>query len=256
MQRVTLTMVAVGFSIAVLGPPACAGVVMSETSVATSPAGATTLDRTIYVQGNKRKVEKPEVDSITDLDKGVVYVIDKRHKKYLEMPITDSRLDQMGRWDSQGESILLDKTPDTRVVANQTCTEYRGAHTNEIERIAVSACVSRNAPGTSEVMAFDEQFSRAVGTEDQMPRKGTGEFAGLVLEERSMVSFRVPDHTRGDASRIASFAKQTEVKEIRLRQLPETTFVPPESFTRVTNAPALPTPRHAPRAHDQDEFEA
>jgi hypothetical protein len=128
--------------------------------------------RTIYVQGNKQKVEKPRVDSITDLDKGVVYIVDKRHKEYLEIPITDSRLDQRGQRDSQSESILLDKTPDTCLVANQTCSEYRGAHTNENERIAVSACVSLNAPGTSEVVAFDEKLSRAVGVQGQVPRKG------------------------------------------------------------------------------------
>jgi len=255
MERVTLIAIAVGFSIAALVSTSDAGVVLSETSVATSPAGATTLNRTIYVQGNKQKVEKPGVDSITDLDKGVVYIVDKRHRKYLEMPIADSRPDQSGSRDSGGDSILLDKTPDTRVVANQTCTEYRGGHTNQIERIAVSACVSRKAPGTSEVIAFDEKFSHAVGIEDEVARKGTGESAGLVLEERSTVSIRVPDLTRGDAYRIASFAHQTEVREIRLRRLPEATFAPPEDFTRVTGAPPPPTRRQAPPAHDRDEFE-
>jgi hypothetical protein len=254
MQRVSLIAVGVGFSIAALVPTSWAGVVMSETSVATSPAGATTLNRTIYVQGNKQKVEKPETDSITDLDKGVVYLIDKRHKKYLEMPITRSLPDKLGTRDSEGETISLDKTTDTRVVANQTCTEYRGAHANENERVAVSACVSRSAPGVSEVAAFDEKFSHAVGIEDQRPQRGTGESAGLVLEKRSMVSLRVPDLSRSDAYRVASFASKTEVREIRLRQLPEATFVPPESFSRVTSSPAIPTPRQAPRAHDRDEY--
>ena len=76
-----------------------------------------------------------------------------------------------------------------------------------------------------------------------------------MLEERSMVSLRMPDLARADAYRIASFAHQTEVREIRLRQLPQATFAPPESFTRVTSAPALPTPRPVPRAHDQDGIE-
>jgi hypothetical protein len=93
-----------------------------------------------------------------------------------------------------------------------------------------------------------------VGIEDQGPRRGTGESAGLVLEKRSMVSMRVPDLTRSDAYRVASFASKTEVREIRLRQLPEATFVPPESFSRVTSSPAIPTPRPAPRAHDRDEY--
>jgi hypothetical protein len=254
MQRFTLIAVAVGVSIAAPVPTAWAGVVMSETSVATSPAGATTVNRTIYVQGDKQKVEKPDVDSITDLDKGVVYIVDKRHKRYLEMPITDSRPDSMGEGDSPGMTISLDKTPGTRVVANQPCTEYRGTQTSEIERIAVSACVSRSAPGTNELIAFDEKFSRAVGIEGQPPQSGTAESAGLVLEKRSMVSFRLPDLTRRDAYRVASFASKTEVREIRLRQLPEATFKPPESFTRVTTAPAAPTPREAPRAHDKDEY--
>ncbi|MBV8136838.1 MAG: hypothetical protein JO121_14580 [Deltaproteobacteria bacterium] len=251
MQHITLLVVAVGFSITTLVPASWAGVVMSETSVDTSPAGARTVNRTIYVQGNKQKVEKAEVDSITDLDKGVVYIVDKLHKRYLEMPISRSVPDEMGSGDSQGETINLDNTHGTRVVAKQTCTEYRGGHTNEVERIAVSACVSRSAPGTSEVIAFDEKFSRAVGSEDQGPQNGT---AGLVLEQRSTVSFRVPDPTRGDAYRVASFASKTEIREIRLRPLPEATFAPPESFSRVTSAPAAPTPRPAPHAPDKDEY--
>jgi hypothetical protein len=254
MPRVTLIVVVVGFSIAALVTTSWAGVVMSETYVARSPAGATTLNRTIYVQGDKQKVEKPEVDSMTDLDKGVVYIVDKRHKEYLEMPIAHSRPDQMGTRDSQGEAILLDKTPDTRVIANQTCTEYRGAHTNEIERVAVSACVTRSAPGTSELIAFDEKFSRAAGIEGQLPQTESGESAGLALEKRSMVSLRVPDLTRGNAYRVASFATKTEVREIRLRQLPEATFAPPQSFSKITASPAEPAPRQAPRAHDRDEY--
>jgi hypothetical protein len=254
MQRVTLIAVAVGFSIAALPLTAWAGVVMSETSVATSPAGATTVNRTIYVQGNKQKVEKPEVDSITDLDKGVVYIVDKRHKRYLEMPIADAGPDRLGEGDSSDMTISLDKTPDTRLVANQPCTEYRGTQTNEIERIAVSACVSRSAPGTSVLIAFDEKFSRAVGIEGPQSQSWSGESAGLVLEKRSTVSFRVPDLSRRNAYRVASFASKTEVRDIGLRQLPEATFKPPESFRRVTTAPAAPTPRQAPRAHDKDEY--
>ena len=254
MPRFTWIAVVVGFSIVALVPTSWAGVVMSETSVARSPAGATTLNRTIYGQGNKKKVEKPEVDSITDLDKGVVYIVDKRHKKYLEMPIPHSQPDEMGRRDSHGGAILLDKTPDTRVIANQTCTEYRGAHTNEIERIAVSACVTRSAPGTSELMAFDEKFSRKVGIEGQLPQTETGESAGVALEKRSMVRVLVPDVTRGHAYRVASFASKTEVREITLRQLPDATFAPPGSFSRITTAPALPAPRQVPRAHDRDEY--
>lgn len=146
------------------------------------------------------------------------------------------------------------KSPDTRVIANLTCTEYRGAHTNEIERIAVSACVSRSAPGTSEVAAFDEKFSHVVGSEGQLPQTETGESAGLVLEKRSMVSFRVPDLGGGDAYRVASFASKAEVREIRLRQLPEATFAAPESFRMVTSGPPVPTPRRAPRAQDKDEY--
>ena len=96
MQRFELIAVALGCSI-VLVAKAWGGVVMSETSVATSPAGTTTQHRTIYVQGNKQKVERPGVDSITDLDKGVVYVVDKQQKRYLEMPVASSRLDQARR---------------------------------------------------------------------------------------------------------------------------------------------------------------
>src|SRR5205814_4328267 len=120
-------------------------------AVAAGPNGGTTQHRTIYVQGNKQKVEKSGTDAITDLDEGVVYIIDKKQKKYVEMPLQMPASNQSNG--SGFQAIKLNKTGQTRTIANQPCTEYRGTEASDVEQVAVSACVSSDAPGTNEVTA-------------------------------------------------------------------------------------------------------
>ena len=72
-----------------LARAASAGVVMAETSIVAGPDGKTaSQDKTIYVQGNRQKVETPNTITITDLNQSTVYLIDKVHRVYTEMPLT------------------------------------------------------------------------------------------------------------------------------------------------------------------------
>jgi hypothetical protein len=63
------------------------GVVMSVTSTTRGMAGPSSLHRVIYTQGNKQKVQHERLDTITDLDKNVVYLIDKPSRTYAELPL-------------------------------------------------------------------------------------------------------------------------------------------------------------------------
>jgi hypothetical protein len=57
----------------------CAGVVLTETSTTSGPtAEAFSPDRTVYVQGNKQKVERSGVTTITNLDNSIIYIIDHK----------------------------------------------------------------------------------------------------------------------------------------------------------------------------------
>ena len=78
--------VAVGFLLGSVSAVS-AGVVMSETAVASGLNGNEMVHRTIYVQGNKQKVDTDGLQTITDLDKRLVYVVDKTHKDYVELPL-------------------------------------------------------------------------------------------------------------------------------------------------------------------------
>src|SRR5438045_8900923 len=65
-----------------------AGVVMAETSTSTGPDGQSESQlKTIYVQGNKQKIERQDVAAITDLDKSLIYVVDKQHHAYAEIAL-------------------------------------------------------------------------------------------------------------------------------------------------------------------------
>lgn len=248
MKRHVLSILVAVLTAGGIAPAVSAGVVMSETSMANSPNGASTQTRTIYVQGNKQKVENPDTDSITDLDKGVVYVVDKQRKRYFELPLRSPTAGPAPN-ESQ-EMIHLDKTGHTRTVANQECTEYAGIQANQLEHVAISACVSRKVPGAGEIMAFAQKFS---GSEEMTPDRGATEkdkSGGVMLEKQSVVSFRIPDLTQGNAYRTALFTTKTEVKDIKVRALPADTFLPPNGFSRVI--PASRT-RRAPQ--DRNEVE-
>ena len=158
-----------------------AGVVMTETSFAKGPDGEiSSQNKTVYVQGNKQKVERGGIAEITDLDKSVIYMIDKQDRVYTEMPLqalNSSQPDSM-----QGETILK-KTGEIRVIANNSCSEYRRVQKNKLERITLSACVSTHAPGAKELSKFARNMvTRLSGR--KFERSVKNDAAGLILEKQ------------------------------------------------------------------------
>src|SRR5215472_6503338 len=170
-----------------------AGVVMAETSFAKGPNGQISQDKTVYVQGNKQRIELGNVAEITDLDKNIVYIVNKHDRVYAEMPLHASSSSQP---DSMHGHVILKKTGKMRVVANHRCSEFRTAEGNEVEHVTITACVSTSVPGAEELSGFDRTLiTRLNGGKFKRPTaKGQG---GLVLEKRSILSFRVPDSSRG-----------------------------------------------------------
>jgi hypothetical protein len=220
----------VGYS----GVPA-AGVVMSETSSIDGPIGTQAEHRTIYVQGNKQKVETEGVATITDLDKHQLYIVDTDHKNYVEMPLgpLNGQLDDSGAA-STGE-IVLKRTGKTHLVAAQRCDEYRGRKEAETVKIAVRACVSKATAGAREITRFDnEMISQLAGSKIKTDQ----ESAAVLLEKESVVNFRVPDPSP-QGFRTASLVTKVRVNDITLRQLPAQTFIPPKGYTRVEGEPPL-----------------
>jgi P pilus assembly chaperone PapD len=75
MRRVMTGISAAAAIVILCSSAAHAGVVLSETRTTAGPNGKESQDRTIYVQGNKQKIETQTLQVITDLDKRVVYVV-------------------------------------------------------------------------------------------------------------------------------------------------------------------------------------
>jgi hypothetical protein len=225
-----------------------AGVVMVETSFGQTPNGQIPeLDKTIYVQGNKQKVDRGPVAEITDLDKDVVYIVDKRDRVYTEMPlqvVIPSEPD-----DEHGDPILK-RTGEIRVIANQPCSEYRTVEGNKLERVMISACVSNNAPGAKEMSEFARSMAtRLSGRNSKLSAKDGS--AGLLLEKQSILSLRVPDLLRRNAFRMASFRAETRVKQIQLQPLPPETFKPPKGYSKLRNRPPRTAPPDFPKTPDR-----
>jgi hypothetical protein len=67
------------------GQPVHAGVIMSETEVQSGLGDSTTINKTVYVQGKKQKIETSHDENIIDLEKGVLYKIDPHRKSYVRI---------------------------------------------------------------------------------------------------------------------------------------------------------------------------
>jgi hypothetical protein len=216
-----------------------AGVVMAETSFTKSPNGQIfSQDKTLYVQGNKQRIELGGVAEITDLDKNVVYIVDKHDRAYAEMPL---RAPSSSQLDSMHDEVILKKTGEIRVIANHPCSEYRKVEGNELERVTITTCVSTSAPGAKELSRFARNIvTRLTGRKLKPPAENGP--AGLMLEKQSILSFSVPDSSRGRVYRTASYLVETRVNKITLQPLPPETFNPPDGYSKLQNLP----PRTAP----------
>jgi hypothetical protein len=233
--------------------PAFAGVVIAETSMQQSPVGETSQKRTIYVQGNKQKVESEGTDTITDLDNSVIYVIDKNHRSYAELSL--KALHPLRPPEARNGVLNLSKTGNTRVIANHSCNEYRGSAGNSAVNTTISAWVSHNPHGADQVTAFEHKMlSRRSGR--AIPQSAKGEAADLVLEKQSSVNFRIPDVSGRNAYRTAFLLARTEISDIQLKTLPADTFEPPKGFSKLQRRLPENIPEDTPHVPDGSSIEA
>jgi hypothetical protein len=231
MKRLAQTAIISALVFASFASRASAGVVMSETAVAKGPGAGDVQKRTIYIQGNKQKVERGDVDAITDLDRNVIYLVDRNQKEYVELPLK-SQLPADSE-NSDTESIRLNNTGHKRVVGGHGCQEYRGAHSNPVRNVAISVCVSDQVPGVNEVVAFQQRMFSQLGVPQEKDQAPGPDASGLVLEKLSVVSFRVPDLSHENSFRTASFVTKTDIDNIQVKSLPDNTFRPPQDFTKL-----------------------
>jgi hypothetical protein len=211
-----------------------AGVVMAETSFTKGPNGQiSSQDKTVYVQGNKQRIEQGSITEITDLDKNVGYIVVKHDRAYAKVPL---RAPSSLQPDSMHSDVTLKKTGEIRVIANHPCSEYRTVEGNELEHVTIIACVATSAPGAKELSGFTHNVVTRL-SDHRFEGPTVNGPAGLILEKQSVLSFRVPDPSRGGTYRTTSYLVETRVNKITLQPLPPETFTPPEGYSKLQNLP-------------------
>jgi len=216
---------------------------MAETSFATGANGhISSQAKTVYVQGNKQRVEFGNVAEITDLDKSMVYIVNRHDQAYVEMPLQAPSPSAPHRMPGK---VILKKTSEARVVANHRCNEYRTVEGNELQRVTISACVSTSAPGVQELSGFAGNIVKRLSGR-KFERSADNGPAGLMLEKESVLSLRVPDSSPGRTYRSVSYSVGTRVNKITLQPLPPETFCPPHGYSRLQNLPSRPASGNAP----------
>jgi hypothetical protein len=217
-----------------IATPVFAGVVLSETEVRNGVGGPATFHKTIYVQGKKQKIDTGKTETIIDLDGGHLYVVDPGRRSYVQLPFPAARDQDPGAPRLKVNSITLNKTGRKRSIEGYPCDEYKGVNRASRIDVIISQCISTAAPGAREVAAFQHALSSTLaGSKTEKSRDNSAENASgtIALAQKSMIKPR--NLTLSDGSRPSLLMTQTQVKNIRVTELPPSTFEPPAGFHKI-----------------------
>lgn len=211
--------------------PVHAGVVMSETEVQSGLGGSTTINKTVYVQGKKEKIETPHDEKIIDLQKGVLYEIDSTRKSYVRTAFPPKIKHEAAEASVKLSAVALKKTGRSRSINGYSCDEYRGIGRLDVMDVTVDQCMSQDAPGARELSNFQKEVaSRLKGRSPADSADSSKE--GMPLEQSSSIKPRISVTSSPDNVTSASLmTTKTVVKNIWVRNLPPATFEPPAGFS-------------------------
>src|SRR5262249_34531592 len=142
-----------GTALAFAALPAAAGVVITQKQNVNNGQNSRDSEQTIMVQGNKEKMVTDRNVVITDLDKGMVYIIDPNEKKYFEMESPPKG--QMGA-QMAAAAQNFKKTGTSREIAGYKCQDYTGGGHVMAGEYSIKECFSKDAPGAAEFAAFQK----------------------------------------------------------------------------------------------------
>ena len=125
------------------GQPVHAGVVMSETEVQSGLGDSTTINKTVYVQGKKQKIETSHDEKIIDLEKGVLYKIDSNRQSYVRIAFPPKREREVAGASVKLGAVALKKTGRSRSIDGYSCEEYRGIGRLDVMDVTVDQCMSQ-----------------------------------------------------------------------------------------------------------------
>jgi hypothetical protein len=199
---------------------AWAGMVMTETETTTGGANPRTGQRTVMVEGNREKMVTDRNQIITDLDKGMIYILNPADKTYLQMPFPP----QGPMKNMIGGPALhtkFTKTGKSRTVAGYKCEEYTGNGKFMMGEFSVVSCVSPSAPGAKDFEKFESNMmSKLKGSSLELPDSlpkgvplsqdtttkmtGLGNLPNLSPEMKQQLANRPPVVTKSEVTKIAT----------------------------------------------------
>jgi hypothetical protein len=211
------------------GQPVHAGVVMTETEVQSGLGDSTAINKIVYVQGKKQKIETAHDEKIIDLEKGVLYEIDSDRKSYVRIAFPPKREGEVVGASVKLGAVALKKTGRSRSIVGYSCEEYRGTGRLDVMDVTVDQCMSHDAPGARELANFQKEVaSRLKGR--SLADSADSLKEGMPLEQSSSIKPRIPATSSPDKVTSALITTKTVVKNIQVRNLPSATFEPPAGF--------------------------
>jgi Domain of unknown function (DUF4412) len=236
-----ITALVAGMTLAMSALPAAAGVVITQKQHVTSGANTRDQEQTISVQGNKQKMVTERHTIITDLDKGMMYVLDPKTKTYFQIEFPPSGQMASVMASSTAAAMNFKKAGTTREVAGYKCADYNGGGHMMAGDYTVKECFSTTAPGAEEFATFEKNMA------DKLKSSGTTTGNGVVPggvplaldSSMKMGNVSIPGMAPDQAAKINEMmAKRppvmtsTVVEKIESRKLADNDFAIPEGFTK------------------------
>lgn len=219
---------------------AMAGVVMVQREEMTGAGHNSKVERTIMIEGNKERMTSGNRVVITDLDKGVIYIIDPQHKAYVEMQFPPKHTGMTRKRAFHGAAFK--KTGKTRVIAGHKCEEYRSSGKFEMGEYTVNECISSKVPGAADFIAFEKKMKEKLKGSAFDTSEGRKAPEGVPLAQDAVTrvtNFKFPNMTAKEAEKLKKelqghppIESKVEVVKISEEKLPASAFEIPAGFKK------------------------
>ncbi len=247
-MKKSIAAIVAALMLAALGA-AHAGVVVDEQETMEQGAGHTvTRQRTVMIQGNKQKMVTDRMQVITDLDKGVMYLVNPAQKQYMEMPFPPQG--PMARMMSDRMSTLnFKKSGGKKTILGHDCEQYSGAGSMMGNEYSVTGCFAAKAPGAKEFDAFQKAMAEKVkGTSMAMHGQVPDGIPMELQSTNKLTNFNAPGMSPEQAAKIRQMlanrppmVSKTVVTKVTTEKLANDTFTVPAGYTkRVMGHPMPP----------------
>jgi hypothetical protein len=249
MRKLTALVAATVLAMSAL--PATAGVVITQKQHMTSGTNNRDAEQTISVQGNKQKMVTERHTIITDLDKGMMYVLDPKTKTYFEVPFPPKGQMAMMMASSTAAAMNFKKAGTTREVAGYKCADYDGGGHMMAGTYTIKECFSTSAPGAAEYAAFEKNMTEKLRSAGAQASGEVPSGMPLALDSSmKMGNVNVPGMSPEQAAKINEMmAKRppvttsSVVEKIENKKLAGSEFEVPADYTkRQLPAQALAAP--------------